>query len=182
MYIYRLNPKTTFHLTSKQFSQPYFFMSNIFSEGPKHFPVVSGNDLNGKSWKAPVNFPAERTLVVVAFEREQQANVDAWFEGLGAKDAASLIPWIEMPVIENPGIFVRWFINSGMRGGIPDIHVRSHVWTAYTDKKKFMTACGMASSEHVYAMVVDREGRIPAMESGDYSKEGADRLLGVLNL
>jgi hypothetical protein len=156
MYIYRLNPKTTFHLTSKQFSQPYFFMSNIFSEGPKHFPVVSGND--------------------------QQANVDAWFEGLGAKDAASLIPWIEMPVIENPGIFVRWFINSGMRGGIPDIHVRSHVWTAYTDKKKFMTACGMASSEHVYAMVVDREGRIPAMESGDYSKEGADRLLGVLNL
>jgi hypothetical protein len=156
-------------------------MSDDLAESPKYFPVVAGTDLNGKAWKAPADFPAERTLVVVAFEREQQSNVDAWFAGLGARDAVPPIPWIEMPVIENPGVFGRWFIDSGMRKSIPDLNIRSRVWTAYTDKKVFMAACGMASSERVYALIVDRAGKILALESGDYSKEGADRLLCVLN-
>ena len=32
-------------------------------------PVVSGKDLNGKPWKAPADFPAERTLVILGFEQ-----------------------------------------------------------------------------------------------------------------
>ena len=145
-----------------------------------HFPSVSGKDLNGKSWIAPSGFPGERTLVVIGFEEEQQVGIDSWFEGMEVRDPASRISWIEMPLINNPGMLMRWFINTGMRGGIPSKEVRSHVWTAYTNKKAFMEASGMTSTKDVYALVVDRSGKILAMESGNYSKKGAAVLLKAL--
>ena len=151
-------------------------MNIAFAETPTHFPRVSGKDLNNKPWTAPVDFPGERTLVVIAFEEVQQADVDTWTEGLGLSAPANNIPWIEMPLINNPGMLMRWFINTGMKGGIPNKEVRSHVWTAYTDKKAFMQACGMPSEKVIYALVVDRKGMILAMESGNYSKLAAVRL------
>ena len=134
-----------------------------------HFPSVSGKDLNGKSWIAPSGFPGERTLVVIGFEEEQQVGIDSWFEGMEVRDPASRISWIE-----------RWIINTGMRGGIPSKEVRAHVWTAYTKKKAFMEACGMTFTKDVYALVVDRSGKIIAMESGNYSKKGAEVLREAL--
>jgi hypothetical protein len=60
--------------------------------------------------------------------------------------------------------------------------VRSHVWTAYTDKKGFMQACGLPSTNDVYALDLDRVGKIVAMESGGYSQAGAKRLLRTFSL
>ena len=145
------------------------------------FPSLSGNDLNNKPWSAPSGFPAERTLVVIGFEEEQQIEIDSWFQGMNVGNPSSQIKWIEMPLINNPGVLMRWFINTGMKAGIRSKAVRSHVWTAYTDKRKFMQACGMPSTKDVYALVVDRAGRILAMESGEYTKAGGDRLLQYLN-
>lgn len=145
-----------------------------------HFPSVSGKDLNNTSWTAPAGFPGERTLVVVGFEEEQQVGIDSWFEGMKVRKPSSGISWIEMPLINNPGMVMRWIINTGMRGGIPSKEVRAHVWTAYTNKKAFMEACGMAVPKNVYALVVDRSGKILAMESGNYSKRGAAVLFKAL--
>jgi hypothetical protein len=143
-------------------------------------PQVSGKDLNNKPWTAPADFPGKRTLVIVAFEEVQQTNVDTWTEGLGLKVPSNKLPWIEMPLIQNPGMFMRWFINTGMRGGISDKETRGHVWSAYTDKKAFMQACGMNTDQTVYALVVDRAGHILSMEAGNYSKEAASRLVRCL--
>ena len=85
-----------------------------------------------------------------------------------------------MPLINDPGMFMRWFINTGMRRGIPSKEVRSHVWTVYTDKKAFMQTCGMPSEKVIYAMVVDRHGKILATESGNYSQPAAARLTRML--
>ena len=154
-------------------------VSAAFAETPTSFPKVSGKDLNYKPWTAPADFPGDRTLVVVAFAREQQADVDTWTAGLGLTAPSNTLPWIEMPLINNPGWFMRWFINTGMRGGIPSKEVRSHVWTAYTDKKAFMQTCGMPSEKVIYALVVDRDGKILAIEPGNYSRAAAERLTGA---
>ena len=145
-----------------------------------HFPSVSGKDLNEKPWDAPSGFPGEHTLVVIGFEEEQQGGIDSWFNGMNVHDPASRISWIEMPLINNPGLVMRWIINTGMRGGIPSKEIRAHVWTAYTKKKAFMEACGMTSTKDIYALVVDRSGKIIAMESGNYSKKGAEVLRKAL--
>jgi hypothetical protein len=85
-----------------------------------------------------------------------------------------------MPLIDNPGMFMRWFIDTGMRGGIKGRFQRSHVWTAYTDKKAFLQSCGITSESEIRVMVVDRTGRILHSDSGEYTKEGAAKLLRFL--
>jgi hypothetical protein len=144
-------------------------------------PVTSGKDLNGTPWSVPKGLPAERTLVLIGFDEQQQVAIDTWTQCLGLDQPTNTIPWVEMPLIDNPGMLMRWFINTGMRGGIKGRALRSHVWTAYTDKKGFMQTCGMSSTKDVYALVVDRAGRIRSMESGEYTKAGGKRLLQSLN-
>jgi hypothetical protein len=85
-----------------------------------------------------------------------------------------------MPLIDNPGMFMRWFIDTGMRGGIKGRFQRSHVWTAYTDKKAFLQSCGITSESEIRVLVVDRSGEIIHSESGAYTKEGAAKLLKAL--
>ena len=143
-------------------------------------PPVTGKDLNGTPWNAPAGLPGGQTLVLVGFEESQQEAIDSWTQGLRLSSPAITIPWVEMPLIENSSILMRWFISNGMRSGIKEQRMRSHVWTAYTDKKAFMKACGMVSEDAPFAMVVDRGGQVLAMERGPYSKEGEARLLRAL--
>jgi len=76
---------------------------------------MSGKDLNGTPWTVPAGLPGDRTLVLVGFEESQQGAIDTWTKGLGLRVSSNSIPWFEMPVIENPSILMRWFINIGMR-------------------------------------------------------------------
>jgi len=145
-----------------------------------HLPIMSGKDLNEKPWTAPSGLPSTRTLVFVAFEKKQQAGVNSWVEGLELRTANQELPWIELSHINDPGELIRWFINAGMKHRIQDPSFRAHVWMAYTDKKAFMRSCGMTSSKTIYALVVDRNGQIMAMESGHYKMAVVDRLFRAL--
>ena len=143
-------------------------------------PVITGKDLNGTPWVVPAGLPGDKTLVLVGFEESQQEAIDTWTQGLGLKKFANSISWVEMPLIENPGALMRWFITLGMRSGIKDEKIRSHVWSAYTDNNAFMRAGGMVSDETIFAMVVDRSGEVLLIETGNYTKCGEARLLQAL--
>jgi hypothetical protein len=143
-------------------------------------PTVTGKDLNGKPWKAPADFPADRTLVILGYEQEQQAAIDTWTAGMGLTQPGNTLPWIEMPVIDEPGMVMRWIIDTGMQRGIPGKDARSHVWTAYTDRKAFLQSCGIDSVKTIHVLVVARDGAILAMETGRYTDDAAARILKVL--
>lgn len=140
------------------------------------FPSLSGKDLNGSAWNAPAGFPGKKTLVLIGFDEPQQILIDGWIKGMKLDTAESSISWVEMPLIENPGIFMRWFIDAGMRGGIRDRATRSRVWTAYTDKQTFLESCGITTTETITALVVQRDGTILASETGPFTAEGSERL------
>jgi hypothetical protein len=143
-------------------------------------PVVTGKDLNGKPWTAPADFPADRTLVILGYEQEQQAAIDTWTARMGLTQPENTLPWIEMPVIDEPGFVMRWIIDTGMQRGIPGKDARSHVWTAYTDRKAFLKSCGIDSVADIHVLVVGRDGGILAMETGRYTKDAASRLVEIL--
>jgi hypothetical protein len=143
-------------------------------------PNVTGKDLNGKPWKAPADFQADRTLVILGYEQEQQAAIDTWTAGMGLTKPANTLPWVEMPVIDEPGLVMRWIIDTGMQSGIPGKDARSHVWTAYTDRKAFLKSCGIDSVNVIHVLVVARDGAILAMESGPHTDKAAARILKVL--
>ena len=145
-------------------------------------PSVSGRDLNGKPWSVPDGLPGERTIVLVGFDEPQQAAIDTWARGLGLSAANNRTPWIEMPVIDDPGALMRWFINTGMRGGIQDRLMRARVWTAYTDKAAFLKACHITSDKEACAFVVDRQGRILAAAAGSYTEAAAAKLMEAIGI
>ena len=145
------------------------------------FPVLSGDNLNGMRFNLPQDFPADRTLVLIAFEREQQVILDSWSQGLDLIN--SQIPWIEVPVISTPYILGSFIIDSGMRRGIPNPKVRDRVITLYTDREAFSKSMGFEyDKQGAYIAVVDRSGKNLGMIKGPYDGIKAKTILGLLGV
>jgi hypothetical protein len=146
-------------------------------------PTIQTESLAEREMTLPRDLPGERTLVLVAFDRVQQKNIDTWIDGMQLKSSA--MPWIETPVIDPKNALFRAFINGGMRRGITDPTAREKTITLYTDRIEFSKSMGFAAWEKpgivVYAAVVDRAGRVLALSEGDYSAEKAKVILDAMN-
>jgi hypothetical protein len=142
-------------------------------------PTIKAETLNEREVTLPQDLPGEKTLVLIAFEREQQKNVDTWVSGLNLK--SNPFAWIETPVIDPKNPIFRAFINNGMRRGIPDTDIREKTITLYTNRAEFVKSMGMnPSTSTITAAVVDRKGAVLAKAEGDYSAEKAAALLAAL--
>jgi hypothetical protein len=135
-------------------------------------PPIRSADLNKKAIFWPRDFAAERTLIFVAFRRSQQSNIDGWVAGMNLKAKGAPL-WFEVPMIDDPGSIGRWFIDNGMRTGIPKAADRARVVTVYGKKATMMSAMNLPNEMQVHAIVVDKAGKIIIRVSGDYSLQGA---------
>ncbi|MDF1594547.1 MAG: hypothetical protein P1T08_00430 [Acidimicrobiia bacterium] len=81
----------------------------------------------------------------------------------------------ELPVIESRGRLSQWFIDSGMRSGIPDRTIREHTITLYIDKIEFLASLGIEDDSTIHTLLIDRAGGILWRSSGplDPAKEEA---------
>jgi len=68
--------------------------------------------------------------------------------------------YYELPTIQRPNAFTRWFIDTGMRRGIPDRKARERTITLYLEKKPFCDALLITDQKKIYAFLVDREGKV----------------------
>jgi hypothetical protein len=142
-------------------------------------PEISAETLIERKVILPRDLPGERTLVLIAFVRSQQKNIDTWVAGLDLMESS--IEWIEAPVIDKPNALSQSFINGGMRMGIPDPNVRDRTITLYTSRNELIAAMHFKSGQNtIYAAVVDRQGKLWAAAEGDYSVERAAPLLAAL--
>ena len=143
---------------------------------PAAFPAVDGRTLLGNNVELPADFPAARTLAVVAFQRGQQSRVDRWIERAVAAGVPPTtrgatgshpVAVVEVPVLSTQWRPVRRFIDGGMTAGIGDPDVLARTITVYTDVAAFQRLLDIPSSNDVHALVVDREGTILARGCGD---------------
>jgi hypothetical protein len=142
-------------------------------------PTVEAESLSEIPMTVPAQLPAEKTLVLIAFEREQQTVLNTWVVGLNLTD--NTLPWIETPVIGKGYGLIRGFINGGMRRGIQDTALRDRTVTLYTDPvalRKEMNLTG--DGKTVWVTVVDRAGWVHAKAEGVYSADKAKPLLDAL--
>jgi hypothetical protein len=135
-------------------------------------PSIKSVDLNKKAIVWPRDLTAERTLIFVAFRQGQQSNIDGWVSGMNLK-AERAPSWFEVPIISDPGSVGRWFINNGMRSGIPSKADRARIVTIYGKKAAMMKAMDLPNETQIHALVVDKAGKIILRVSGDYSLNGA---------
>jgi hypothetical protein len=130
-------------------------------------PPMTTADLNGRKLQVPADMAGNPAVWVVAFDRAQQRQVDRL---LGLVQAAkSTVPGLafwEVPLIEDPGTFMQWFINSGMRGGIVDTDARARVVTFYVpDRAAWLKQVGLGVADQAYAVLVSKDGMVVAVES-----------------
>ncbi|MBM3494809.1 MAG: hypothetical protein FJX72_10920, partial [Armatimonadetes bacterium] len=88
---------------------------------PGTFPVLEAESLRNRTVRLPEGLTGARNLLLVAYEREQQADVDTWLAVLDT--LAPRIPdfaYYELPTISGSYKWMRAVIDGGMRGGIPD--------------------------------------------------------------
>ncbi len=145
------------------------------------FPNVQGSNLSGKHYRLPRDFEGEYNVVIIPFQRHQQDNVDTWgpfLENLAGKHSA--VRYYELPTIQNYGRLQQFFIDSGMRGGIPDPRVRARTITLYLDVAAFNAALNLPTIDDIYILLLNRNGDVLWRTHGDYTEEKGEELAARL--
>jgi hypothetical protein len=144
------------------------------------FPTVSGSNLERRRLRLPGDLDGELNLLVLAFWQRHQSLVDTWMPMAKRLEARHEgFAAYELPVIQSRSRLSQWFIDSGMRAGIPDRRVRSRTITLYLDKPPFLGALEINNDDTIHTMVVDRSGEVLFRTSGPWS-EGAEADLVTL--
>jgi hypothetical protein len=145
--------------------------------------------LLGADVMLPGDFPAERTLVVVAFARWQQSRVDLWIERAVAAGVPATSRGQEQPipvgVVEVPALSTRWrpvrrFIDGGMTSSIGDPDVLARTITLYTDVTALRGSLAIPDGDDVWAFVVARDGSILDRGHGDPDDTAWDPVAAAL--
>ncbi|MBN1195966.1 MAG: hypothetical protein JXA62_01015 [Candidatus Aminicenantes bacterium] len=178
------------HVTARATSGILFFcvMATIATSGDREklgmrFPDVMSKDLNGKIWTLPADLAGRPALLLVAFQRRHQSLVDDWLQTVTDLESDyPLLQVLELPVIAALNPAARWFINSGMRGGIPDRAARGRTITLYLDKEAFRSALNIEDEETITAFLLDMDGRVAWRHSGPRTEAAGGELRNALAL
>jgi hypothetical protein len=137
------------------------------------FPTVNGSNLLREKLTLPGDFQGRFNLVFIPFEQWQQMEVDSWMAlAKELEEQFDGLVYYELPTIQSRNSFYKMFINEGMRAGIPNPKTRERTITLYLDKVDFRAVLGMSDEEHIYILVVDRQGNEFFRARGPYSREG----------
>jgi hypothetical protein len=138
-------------------------------------PAITAADLNGRELSFPGELSGNPAVWVVAFDRDQQAQVDRLFGLLAtAKTAQPGLVYWEMPVIQNPSSVIRWIIDNGMRRGIPSRETRAKVVTLYVpDRDAWSKQVGISTRDQASAVLIGRNGEIHAVATQTELKTSA---------
>lgn len=145
----------------------------LISQGPSDvFPVVQGMNLEGDKMILPQGLTGALNIVIVAFKREQQEDVDTWIKALEAyiQDNPK-IKLYELPTLKTFNLLMRFNINNGMRYGIPNKQSRKQTITLYIDKKSFKSRLLIPNEDHIQILLLNNAGKIFWRASGLASQE-----------
>ena len=155
---------------------------NLKAANPAMFPKLRASNLENREFQLPQDFAGERNLVLIAFQREQQEQIETWLREMPRFQASDPgFQYYELPTIERLNSLARWFIDSGMRRGIPDKNARARTITLYIDKKPFEESLQLPTERTVYALLVDRTGRVLWRAEGAYDESEGESLLKALS-
>ena len=118
----------------------------------------------------PRDLDGVANLVIVAFQRRQQAVVNTWLPV--ARSLAAERPdfrFYEMPTIGRRFTLIRPIIANGMRGGVTAPEDREATITLYTNVSALQRALDLPSRETIYALLLDRTGTVRWRGEGTFS-------------
>ena len=146
------------------------------------FPTVNGSNLQRAKLTLPQDFEGDYNLLFIAFQQWQQDEVNTWIAL--AENCEARFPglvYYELPTIRVLSDISKFFINEGMRAGIPNPKSRERTITLYLEKDDFRTALDMQDEEHIFALLIDHQGNELWRARGPYNQSSEAGLLEVLS-
>ncbi|MEM9989813.1 MAG: hypothetical protein AAF723_09880, partial [Pseudomonadota bacterium] len=92
------------------------------------FPTLTAKDLNKREVTLPRGLPSDPSIVMLAFYRKQQDDLNTWINGMNLK-AEDAPPWVELPVVGWHNRLFSRYIDNGMRSGITATEDRARTIT-----------------------------------------------------
>jgi hypothetical protein len=147
------------------------FTSLTAGESDLMFPFIEGKALTGERFIVPDSLAKANNVILVAFLREQQEDIDTWLPRLEAiEDEHGDIAVYEFPVLPEMNRVTRWFIYRGMRGGITSERARARTITFHLDKEEFREALQIADEDSIQVFLTDVAGKVLWRDSGVWSE------------
>ncbi len=146
------------------------------------FPRVRSANLERRSFNLPEDFEGAFNLLLIAFLREQQFEVDTWVpEARRLARERATFRYYELPTISRSIPFARLWLDGAMRAGIPDRAAREAPITLYLDKRAFRAALRLPREDTIYALLVDRAGHVLWRAEGVFTEEKGRALRHALD-
>jgi hypothetical protein len=140
----------------------------------RRFPSVAGRALSGEVVRFPEDLAGAPALLLCAYRRGTQEDVDRWAAYVGRRLPALVV--YELPIISSrlwrP---MQGWIDGGMRGGVPQ-GLWAHVVTLYDDGTRARTFVGDGGGLRTQVVLLDAAGVVTFTDSGGFSEEAAERL------
>lgn len=152
--------------------------SKLISQGSSEiFPVVHGMNLEGDKMILPQDLKGTLNLVIIAFKREQQNDVDTWIKALEVyvQDNPN-VKLYELPTLKTFNMLMRLNINNGMRYGIANKQSREQTITLYVDKKSFKSRLLIPNEDRIQILLLNNAGKVFWRTSGPASQEKINAL------
>ena len=146
------------------------------------FPTVNGSNLQRAKLTLPQDFEGKYNLLFIAFQQWQQDEVNTWIPLAESCEAQYPgLVYYELPTIRSLNALSKFFINEGMRAGIPNSKSRSRTITLYLEKDDFRTALGLEDENHIFAILIDHQGNELWRARGPLSQSSEASLLEALS-
>ena len=160
----------------------FLFTSLSAADAEIRFPSIEGKALNGDKFRAPEDLSKPHNLLLVAFQRDQQQDVDTWIPRLEkVEDANEDFTFYEFPILPEMNVMARWFIYHGMRSGIASDRARSRTVTFHLDKAEFKKDLGIDSEDIIQVFLVDSTGVVTWRNPGKWSEAKEKELLEIVS-
>ena len=144
------------------------------------FPEVVTRDLLDAERTLPADLPAERTLVVVAFFRQQQSEVDTWLPALRDAVRTHGVGLVEVPVVSGVWSTLEDQVTNAMKASIPEEADRRATPPYFGDPEPFLDALGLPGTDEIAVALVARDGRVLWMARGPETPESVRALRAAL--
>lgn len=145
------------------------------------FPTVNTQNLLREKRRFPDELEGRFNLILIGYERHHQDAMNTWFPlGEALEEENKDVRFYEMPVISDRNVFSRWFIDQGMRSGIPDEKTRARTYTLYLDKERFNRQLDIPNEREIHVLLVSQDGNVLWRTSGAYDESTGEEIRTIV--
>ena len=146
------------------------------------FPEIKGELLSSKMVTLPDHCKGKVSVLIIAFKRGTQAQVDTWTKPLMKEfSIRNDFRFIEVPMISNFYSWLAHYIDNGMRGGIAK-PMHKNVMTYYGPLDSYYDYFDVQDKKLCYLFLLDKEGRIQFLTKGEAKPDELSVLLQKIKI